>query len=71
MWIDQLTLLQLPGPIPWPDLAERYRDIADYFQADPKTERMIIEGLSIEEQRQVVNDVYDFCAAVRSREGDG
>ncbi len=42
--------IQLQGAsVPWSDLTDELRDLMVYFEGDPKAQRLLLEGLSVEE----------------------
>lgn len=71
-WTDHLMHLERPG-VPWPDLADKYRDITDYFQLDPKAGALIIEGLGEDDQQQIAHEIVELhnevCRRCSAEEG--
>ncbi len=65
-WIHHLMHLELPG-VPWTDLAERYRDIADYCRLDPRTDLLTIEGLPIDDQKRIAGEICELCFFICER----
>ena len=63
-------LIQLQGATtPWPDVTDELRDIMDYFAVYPKTiGRLIIEGLSEDDQRRVAGEIFDLFVKVTKRD---
>ena len=63
-------LIQLYGATtPWPDVTDEVRDVMDYFAVDPKAAgRMIIEGLSVDDQRRVAGEIFDLYVKVSKRD---
>jgi hypothetical protein len=69
-WEHHLSLLQSPG-VPWPDLADDFRDIADYFKSDPKTGQLIARTLAPDAQSHLAKEIYSFFAGVSRRHYTG
>ena len=66
-WDEALSLLVLSG-VPWPDLAEKFRDIGEYFEADPRTGRRGIESVDDHRQYTIACEIFDFCVEVSRRD---
>ena len=66
-WNEALSILVLSG-VPWPDLAEKFRDIGDFFDADPRTGRRGIECVDDHHQYTIACEIFDLCVEVSRRD---
>jgi hypothetical protein len=64
-WMPSLRSLWHPDHIPDPDLRARFDRLREHFA--PAEGRMVIETLSVEEQRAVAEEICSIYDAVRAR----